>query len=342
MRTKKILLPLAAVLLLSGVAGAWFLLGNLPLAKPLADREFLVRLPTGGSVNDLIDSVYASGAVGDTALVRRAIDRRGFVYRSGQYKIDSAASANDIAKVLDVAGQEASRIVLTNARLLGNMAAQATRFIEIDSAALVAAMLDSVWLDSVGYTPQTVMAIVIPNTYNVYWDASAEEVRDRLLSEQRRFWERDGRKATADSLGYSTTEVYTLASIVESETQNKAERPTVAGVYQNRMRIGMKLDADPTVVYAIGDFSLKRVLFVHLEHDSPYNTYLYPGLPPGPIAMSSISSIDAVLHPEEHDYFFFVTKGDGTSTHNFARDMRGHEANIAQFNRNLAARGIKR
>ncbi len=342
MPTKKILLPLAIVLLLAGIAAAYFLYANQPLAKPLATREFLVRLPTGGSVDNVLDSVFASGAVADTALVRQALGRRDFGYRSGQYKIDSAWSANEIAEHLDVGGQEATRIVLTNARLLGNMAAQATRFVEIDSAALVDALLDSLWLDSVGYTPQTVMAIAIPNTYNVYWDATAESIRDRLLAEQRKFWEKDGRGAIADSLGYTTTEVYTLASIVESETQAKAERPTVAGVYHNRMQIGMKLDADPTVVFAIGDFTLKRVLFVHLEYDSPYNTYLYPGLPPGPIAMSSISSIDAVLHPEDHDYFFFVTKGDGTGTHYFARDIRGHNANIAQFQRNLAERGIRR
>ncbi len=343
MPKKPVLLFIAAVLALGlGAVVAWLFYVNQPLAQPLATRAFTVRLPGGGGLDQVIDSIFASGAISDTALVRQAVAKRDFVYRSGQFKIDSAWSANEIARHLDVGGQEASRIVLTNARQLGDMAAQATRFLEIDSAALVDALLDSVWLDSVGYTPQTVMSIAIPNTYNVYWNATAPEVRDRLLTEQRRFWGKENRKGIADSLGYTTTEVYTLASIVESETQNRAERPTVAGVYQNRMEIGMKLDADPTVVFAIGDFSLKRVLFVHLEYDSPYNTYLYAGLPPGPIAMSSISSIDAVLHPEDHEYFFFVTKGDGSGTHSFARDIRGHNANIAQFQRNLAARGIVR
>ena len=340
--SKKVLAIAASALVVIAIAaGVYYWQVVAPMSRPIVGEEFLVRLPTGGDTRSVLDSL-AAGGVRDTALVREAISRRSYDYRSGQFKIEGGWSANAIAKHLDVGGQEASRVILTNARLLGDMTAQATRFLEVDSAALRTALLDSLWLDSVGYTAETVMATVVPNTYNVYWNASAEEVRDRLLTEQRKFWQQSRRSEKADSLGLTPTEVYTLASIVESETQNKAERPTVAGVYLNRINIGMKLDADPTVVYAIGDFSLKRVLYVHLEYDSPYNTYLYAGLPPGPIAMASISSIDAVLNPEQHDYLFFVTKGDGSGTHSFARDMRGHTQNIQQFQRNLAARGIRR
>ena len=312
-----------------------------PLYQPLLSEDITVRLPTGGSVDDALDSIAAAG-LADTALVRRAIAKREFAYRSGQFRLDSAMSAADIAQHLDVGGQEETRVILTNARTLGDMASNATRFVEVDSTQLMTAFLDSAWLDSVGYTPQTVMSIAIPNTYNVYWDATPEELRDRLLKEQRRFWSRGQRQERADSLGLTPTEVYTLASIVEAETQHGPERPTVAGVYLNRLRRGIKLDADPTVIFGIGDFSIRRVLFRHLEYDSPYNTYMYAGLPPGPIAMASIASIDAVLQPERHDYLFFVTKGDGSRTHAFARDMSGHAANIRAFQRNLRARGIQR
>ena len=312
-----------------------------PLYEPLLSESVTVRLPTGGSVDDVLDSLAAAG-VADTALVREAIADRDYGYRSGQYRLDSAMSAADIARHLDVGGQADARVVLTNARTLGDMAANATRFVEVDSAEMMDALLDPAWLDSVGYTPQTVMAVAVPNTYNVYWDATAEELRDRLLKEQRRFWSRGDRERRADSLGMTTTEVYTLASIVEAETQHGPERPTVAGVYLNRLERGIKLDADPTVIFGIGDFSIRRVLFRHLEDDSPYNTYKYAGLPPGPIAMASIASIDAVLSPEDHDYLFFVTKGDGSRTHAFARDMRGHAANIRAFQRNLRERGIRR
>ena len=312
-----------------------------PLYEPLLDGPVTIRLPTGGTVADVLDSLAAAG-LADTALVREAIAGRDYAYRSGQYRLDSAMSAADIAQHLDVGGQTEARVILTNARTLGDMAANATRFVEVDSAGLITALLEPAWLDSVGYTPETVMAIAVPNTYNVYWDATAEELRDRLLKEQRRFWSRDNREARADSLGLTPTEVYTLASIVEAETQHGPERPTVAGVYLNRLERGIKLDADPTVIFGIGDFSIRRVLFRHLEDDSPYNTYKYAGLPPGPIAMASIASIDAVLSPEDHDYLFFVTKGDGTRTHAFARDMRGHAANIRAFQRNLRERGIRR
>ena len=312
-----------------------------PLYEPLLREAVTIRLPTGGDAGDVLDSLAAAG-VRDTALVREAIAARDYVYRSGQYALDSAMSAADLARHLDVGGQAEARVVLTNARTLGDMAANATRFVEADSAGLVDALLDPTWLDSAGYTPETAMAIAIPNTYNVYWDATPEQLRDRLLKEQRRFWSRGDRLAKADSLGLTPTEVYTLASIVEAETQHNPERPTVAGVYLNRLDRGIKLDADPTVIFGIGDFSIRRVLFRHLEHDSPYNTYRYAGLPPGPIAMASIASIDAVLAAEDHDYLFFVTKGDGSRTHAFARDMRGHSANIRAFQRNLRRRGIRR
>lgn len=313
-----------------------------PLYEPLVTETVTVRFPTGGTVDDVLDSLAATGAVPDTALVRDAIGKRKFEYRSGQFRLDSAMSAVEVAKHLDVGGQAETRIVLTNARTLGDMAANATRFVEVDSADLHDAFLDPEWLAEAGYTPETVIAVAVPNTYNVYWDATAEELRDRLLAEQQRFWSRDDRQARADSLGMTATEVYTLASIVESETKHAPEKPTVAGVYLNRLDRGMALQADPTVVFAMGDFSLRRVLLRHLEYDSPYNTYKYPGLPPGPIAMASISSIDAVLEPEDHDYLFFVTKGDGSRTHAFARDMRGHSRNIRQFQRNLRERGIRR
>ena len=331
---------LVAAVVLAGVAIASCRYG--PLHAPLLTDDATVRLPTGGTTQTLLDSLAATGVVPDTALVREAIAERAFNYRSGQYQLDSAWSAADLAQHLDVGGQAETRVVLTHARTLGDMAANATRFVELDSAGLMAALLDREWLADVGLTPETVISVAIPNTYNVYWDATGEELRDRLLKEQRRFWNQKDRQAKAESLGLTPTEAYTLASIVESETKHRPEQPTVAGVYANRLERGMALEADPTVVFAIGDFSLRRVLYKHLEYDSPYNTYMYPGLPPGPIAMASISSIDAVLEPEDHDYLFFVTKGDGSRTHAFARDMRGHAANIREFQRTLRERGIRR
>ena len=311
-------------------------------AAPLIERDAVVRFPSGGEPQQIIDTLYARELVRDTAELRERLEQLDFDYRSGQFRLDSGMSARDFVRKLRLGKQEEARIVLTHGRVLGDVAAQATRFVEADSAALHDAILDSLWLRQRDLDEATAMSLLVPNTYNVFWDATAEELRDRLAEEAERFWARDGRLARADSLGLTPLEVYTLASIVESETKVDAEKPTVAGVYLNRLRRGIKLDADPTVIYALGDFSIRRVLYEHLEYDSPYNTYLYAGLPPGPIAMPSIASIDAVLAPEPHDYLFFVAKADGTGTHAFARNMTGHARNIAAFQRNLRARGIRR
>ena len=339
---KSISVVAIVVVLVAAAAAAWFNYTTRAFRVPVVAKTTTVRVPSGGTLTQVLDSLGVNPDVLDTAIIHEALRKLDYTPRSGQYQLDSAWSATQVASHLQNGGQKEARIVLTNARLLSHMAANATRFIEVDSTTLLASLLDPAWLDSIGYRPETVMAIAIPNTYNVYWDASVETIRDRLVTESKRFWDQDNRRVKADSLGLTPLEVYILASIVESESQQAPERPTIAGVYLNRLRIGMKLDADPTVVFAVGDFSLKRVLFSHLEIESPYNTYRNMGLPPGPIAMASISSIDAVLNPEQHDYFFFVTKGDGTGTHYFSHDIQGHNANIARFQRNLAERGIVR
>lgn len=310
--------------------------------KPLTEKTAVIRLPRAGNLNHVIDSLHLHGVVTDTSKLRSTMTRYSLGYRPGQFEIAAGWSAKKLVDHLRAGAQKEARIVLTHGRQLKDVAAKATRFIELDSAQFHSVVLDSMWLDSVGLTHETAMTMFIPNTYNVYWSASGEEVRNRLFKESKRFWNRDGRQEKADSLGLSPMEVYTLASIVESESKHVPEQPTIAGVYLNRLRLGIKLDADPTVIFGIGDFGIRRVLFKHLEYDSPYNTYLYAGLPPGPISMASISSIDAVLNPEQHDYLFFVTKGDGTGTHMFAKNMTGHSRNIRTFQQTLRERGIRR
>ncbi len=309
---------------------------------PLTVKEAVIKLPRNGTERNLMDTLINAGIVTDTVKLREAIERYAVGYRPGQFEIKKGWSAKKLSDHLRAGAQKEARIVLTHGRQLQNIAVKATRFIELDSAAFMASVLDSTWLDSVGLTPQTAMSMFIPNTYNVYWSASGDEVRDRLYKESKRFWAKGNRQAKVDSLGLTTQEIYTLASIVESESKNAPEQPTIAGVYLNRLRLGIKLDADPTVIFGIGDFGIRRVLFKHLEYDSPYNTYLYAGLPPGPISMASISSIDAVLNPEQHEYLFFVTKGDGTGTHMFAKNMSGHSKNIRTFQQTLRRRGIRR
>jgi UPF0755 protein len=222
-----------------------------------------------------------------------------------------------------------------------NVAAKAARFIEPDSLAIVTLLQDEAYLDSIGYSRETLQSIFIPNTYQFFWNTSPRGFVERMLKEHDRFWSKNRRRAKAERLGLTPEEVYTLASIIEKETLNNDEKKRMAGVYLNRLQRGMLLQADPTAVFATRDFDTPRVLYYHTEFDSPYNTYRYPGLPPGPIAMASIASIDGVLNAEDHDYIFFCARGDGSGYHNFAETMAGHSRNIRVYQENLRKRGLR-
>ena len=179
----------------------------------------------------------------------------------------------------------------------------------------------------------------IPNTYEMYWNSSADDFIRRMKKESDRFWK--SRDAKLARTGLSRDEATTLASIVYEETKRKDEMPVVAGVYINRLKRGMPLQADPTVKFAVGDFSIKRVLYAHLDVDSPYNTYKYSGLPPGPICMPSIAAIDAVLDYADHDYLYFCAKDDLSGAHNFAKTLADHNRNAAAYARALNRLKIK-
>jgi UPF0755 protein len=183
------------------------------------------------------------------------------------------------------------------------------------------------------------MTIFIPNTYEMFWNATPKQFVEKMLKEHDKFWEKDNRKAKADALAMNPEQVYSLASIVEKETNNVEEKPRVAGAYLNRLRINMKLQADPTCVFASKDFLTRRVTQKHLTFDSPYNTYLHTGLPPGPISIASISSIDAVLNYEKHNYLYFCAKPDNIGTHSFAETFPQHQVNVNKYIEWLTRRG---
>ncbi|RZK31466.1 MAG: endolytic transglycosylase MltG, partial [Hymenobacter sp.] len=194
---------------------------------------------------------------------------------------------------------------------------------------------------TLGFDTTTVLSMFIPNTYQLYWNTSAPNLMQRMKTEYEKFWT-PARDAAREKLGLTRVQVSTLASIVEAEQQQHAnERPRIAAVYLNRLKRGMKLQADPTVVYANRDFGIKRVLNVHLQKDSPYNTYKYAGLPPGPIDLPSISSIDAVLHPEDNNYLYFCAKEDFSGYHAFATNEAQHLVNARRYQAALTRNGIR-
>lgn len=256
------------------------------------------------------------------------------VLKPGQYRIDSEMTNLEVIRLLRAGIQEPTTITFNNVRLKEDLAKKITQKIALKPDEFLAVLQNGVFISELGFNSENIMSMFLPNTYQVYWTISAEELMRRMHAEYKRFWNSD-RLAKAESIGLSSTEVSALASIVQAESIMNDERPKIAGVYLNRLKRGMKLQADPTVVFAIGDFEIKRVLNVHKEIDSPYNTYKYTGLPPGPINLPEISSIDAVLNAESHNYLYFCAKEDFSGYHNFATNLQAHNTNAARYQRAL-------
>ena len=201
---------------------------------------------------------------------------------------------------------------------------------------------DIVFQKKLSLSEDDITCIFLPNTYQFYWNTSAEEFVERMLKEYSNFWN-SSRKKKASKLGLNYCEISILASIIEKEQNIRLdERPVIAGLYLNRLDKGMKLQSDPTVIFALGDFTIRRVLKKDLKFDSPYNTYIYSGLPPGPICIPSINAIDAVLNATKHNYIFMCAKEDFSGYHNFAKNVREHNKNAKMYRRALNKRRIMR
>ncbi|MGB3800217.1 MAG: endolytic transglycosylase MltG [Lewinella sp.] len=340
---KKIIALLVLVALLFG-AYAYYQVMIVPavpddLAEPVA-----IEIPTGSSYEQVMDSLAVKGIRPNRTFFDPLANQMGFKrspMRAGRFTVDPGMGSVGLIRKLRGGAQSTVDVVLTTEREPMNVAAKVARFLEPDSLDFLQLFQDAEFVDSVGYSMETFQTLFIPNTYEMYWNATPRDFVARMVKEHDRFWNGNDRLAKAKALALSPAEVYTLASIVEKESLQASERPRIAGVYLNRLRIGMPLQADPTAVFATREFDVGRVLNRHIQFDSPYNTYRYPGLPPGPITMSSVGSIDAVLSPEDHDYLFFCARGDGSGMHNFATTLGGHSRNIAIYVANLRERGIR-
>jgi UPF0755 protein len=258
---------------------------------------------------------------------------------TGRYEVSNTMSMLNFVRNLRTGNQKPLMMVVPSVRTIEDLCGRVTRNIMLDSTYLASVLCDTSFCYSVGYNKATFPALFIPNTYEVYWDMSIDDFVQRMVKENKRFWSEE-RLQKAKALGMSKEEVVTLASIVDSETANNGEKPRVAGLYINRLKKGMLLQSDPTVIFATGDFSIRRVLNHHLQTESPYNTYKYAGLPPGPIRIPTIAGIDAVLNHEKHNYIYMCAKEDFSGTHNFASTYSEHLANARRYTRALNMRGI--
>ena len=266
--------------------------------------------------------------------------------KTGRYKISKDIGNNDIVNSLKFNNTPVN-VIFNNQERIENLAGRVSKQIYEDSTSLVKAFKDKNFLNINNFNNDNILSMFIPNSYEVYWNIEPEDFRDKMLTEYNKFWNQD-RTKKAEQLGLSRLEVISLASIVQKESVKVDERPTIAGVYINRLKKRMRLQADPTVIYSIKDYYknfdtiIRRVLYRDLRLKSRYNTYRINGLPPGPIAMPDISAIDAVLDYEEHNYIFFVADPYNRGYHLFARNLSEHNRNKRVYTRWLNSRGIFR
>ena len=261
--------------------------------------------------------------------------------RTGRYAVEPGESMFSVFRKLKHGQQAPVRFTIPSVRRLEKLAGVMANKLMLDSADVAFAFSDSIFASNYGYTPATLPALFIPNTYELYWNTSLEAFMERMQRENQTFWENEGRQEAARRMGMSHEEVVTLASIVDEETANNPEKPRVAGMYINRLKAGMPLQADPTVKFALHNDTLRRIRNEHLRVDNPYNTYRNTGLPPGPIRIPSIAGIDAVLRHESHDYLYMCAKEDFSGTHNFAHSYSEHLKNARRYQQALTRRGIR-
>jgi len=262
--------------------------------------------------------------------------------KAGRYKIDRALNNNELVNLLRSGKQTPIKVTFNNLRTKEQLAGRIANQIEADSFSILSYITDTIFQQKLALNNNNIACLFIPNTYEFYWNTSAEQFVNRMLKEYKSFWDTT-RKAKADKIKLNYYEVATLASIVEKEQNIKRdERPEIAGLYLNRIKKKMKLESDPTLIFALDDFTIKRVLNKDKKVDSPFNTYKHRGLPPGPICIPSINAIDAVLNASSHKYIFMCAKEDFSGYHNFAKTYAKHLLNARKYQKALNKRKIMR
>lgn len=337
---------LIVALMVLGISGwyAWRMYAHLFGPGPeFEGGDRIVLIPTGSGFDQVIDSLRSNGLLADERGFRLLAERKKYTrkVKPGRYRVESGMSLNALVNKLRSGEQDPVRITFTNIRTLPQLAGQVAKYIESDSTSLIQAMRDPATVERLGFRSEAMISVFIPNTYEFWWTTTPVEFLERMAKEYKRFWNEE-RKAKAKGINLSQAEVATLASIVQAETAKPDEAPIIAGVYLNRLRIGMPLQADPTLKFALGLDSLSRILTEDLQVASPYNTYTHAGLPPGPINMPEPRYIDAVLNARKNDYLYFCARETLDGYSNFAKTYEQHLVNARRYQRALNERGIYR
>ena len=308
----------------------------------LVDQESrFIYIPPGFTFKELQDLLYKDNYVNNLvafSFLAKLMDYDKLI-KPGRYLLEPNMSNRDAIRYLRSGEQVPVNITFNNIRLLDDLPPKICANIYLNPASFRKDLDDSITWNKYGFNKYTFICMFIPNTYQVFWTITSNELLDRMSYEYNRFWN-DERKVKADSIGLSPIEVSILASIVQAECKMSDEAPTIAGLYLNRLKKNYPLQADPTIVFANGDFTINRVLNKHKELDSPFNTYKYSGLPPGPINAPEIRYLDAVLNYEHHNYLYMCAKEDFSGYHNFSSNLQQHLINARRYQRALNREGI--
>ncbi|NMC38265.1 MAG: endolytic transglycosylase MltG [Bacteroidales bacterium] len=332
---------LSVVLILAGYYCRNLIFGI--TVRPVDDVKQIIYIPTGSSFEQVMDSLELKLKIDNISIFKWVAEKKNYPaqIKPGRYIIEKGTSCNELINMLRSGKQVPVRVTFNNIRTVYELAGRVGGRIEADSAQIAAFLSDQENYRSDGFERDNILSVFIPDTYELFWNTGASEFYTRMLREYRRFWNPE-RIGKAREKNLTPLEVSTLASIVDLEAAKTDEKPMIAGVYLNRLRRGIPLQADPTIKFALNDFGISRILYAHLQIDSPYNTYKYQGLPPGPIGCPSIDGIDAVLNAEVHDYLYFVAKPDFSGYHNFSRTLAEHNRYAAMYQQELNRRRIFR
>lgn len=308
----------------------------------VSGKEEYLYISTGSDFDDVMSSISQGEMLKDSVSFRWAAGNMDYTrIKPGKYRLKKGMSNRAIVNMLKAGNQEPVKLAFQNIRLKEDFAGLIGQKIEPDSASIMNLLSNEEVTAKYGFDTSNVYTLFIPNSYELYWNIKPQEFLERMYTEYQAFWN-DDRRAKAKKIGLTPIQVSILASIVDWEALHDREMPAIAGLYMNRYNKGMRLEADPTVIFANNDFTIRRVLYRHLRKNSPYNTYINTGLPPGPIAMPGIKAIDAVLNYGKHNYLYMCAKDDFSGYHNFAATQAQHLVNARKFQDALNARNIKR
>jgi len=306
------------------------------------ETEIEFFIPENADFDAVVDSLNAKNILKNEASFRQVAKLKKYpdLVKPGRYLLTNTWNNNELVNHLRSGKRAPIKFVVHNARTKADLAGVVSRQLPLDSVAVLNALNDSAYYEEYGFTNESFPAMFLANTYEMYWNTDLDAFMERMNTEFNRYWN-DERKQKAAQLGLSQAQVITLASIVEEETKVNEELPIVAGLYLNRLQQGIPLQADPTVKFAVGDFTLRRILNRHLEINSPYNTYQNTGLPPGPIRIPELNAVSATLSPQNHDYLYMCAKPDFSGKHAFAKTLAEHNRNAAEYHRALNNEGIQ-